>query len=115
MNEFAYWQQKLTYAYDEAMRQERYGQQQMSNQAELHAFRMKERYDLLAEVERLRSVRGCLLAGPGRGDCENFIGLPKIEDKVDEYGRPFRWCEVCWRGAQRDAWRNEARKACVVK
>lgn len=43
--------------------------------------------------------RGCQLAGPGRGDCEHFVGLPEREDHpgdVDEYGRPHGWCQVCW-------------------
>jgi len=40
----------------------------------------------------------CRLSGPGRGDCEHFIGLPdKIDDSAtDEYGIPFGWCEWCW-------------------
>ncbi len=54
-------------------------------------------------------VRGCLFSGPGRGDCEHFVGLPGKsipgrhdgpDDTVDEYGRPNGWCEVCWRGRQ---------------
>lgn len=45
-------------------------------------------------------IRGCLLAESGHGDCEHYIGLPTTEDEktTDEYGRPFGWCEVCWRG-----------------
>jgi len=50
----------------------------------------------------LKHSNGCLLAGPGRGDCDHFVGLPEVEDETtcDEYGRPNGWCEVCWRGVQ---------------
>jgi hypothetical protein len=43
-------------------------------------------------------LRGCLLSGPGRGDCSYFVGLPKLENDIttDVYGRPHGWCEVCW-------------------
>ncbi len=55
------------------------------------------------------SIRGCLLAGPGRGDCEHFVGLPEEENEktTDEYGRPHGWCEVCWRGEQITRLRSE--------
>lgn len=45
-------------------------------------------------------TRGCLLAGPGRGDCSHFIGLPfeENDETTDEYGRPHGWCEICWQG-----------------
>lgn len=46
-------------------------------------------------------IRGCLLAGPGRGDCAHFVKLPKIEEypeTTDEYGVPHGWCIVCWHG-----------------
>jgi len=57
---------------------------------------------LVAEVERLEGERGCLLAGPGRGDCDHFVGLSETEDEatVDEYGRPHGWCQICWCGVQ---------------
>lgn len=50
------------------------------------------------EELRAKAIRGCLLAGPGRGDCEHFVGLPKEENRetTDEYGRPHGWCQVCW-------------------
>jgi transcriptional regulator with XRE-family HTH domain len=43
-------------------------------------------------------VRGCLLAREGRGDCEHFVGLPKVEnaETTDVYGVPHGWCIVCW-------------------
>lgn len=43
---------------------------------------------------------GCTLAGPGRGDCEHFCGLPATEEyprDVDEYGKPRDWCWACWK------------------
>lgn len=49
---------------------------------------------------------GCTLAGPGRGDCEHFIGLPGLsepgqhdgdDDTVDAYGKPNGWCWSCWK------------------
>lgn len=39
--------------------------------------------------------RGCKLAGPGRGDCEHFIGLFDGQ-KNDHYGIPEGWCDYCW-------------------
>ena len=49
-------------------------------------------------------IRGCLLSHPGRGDCAHYIGQPDetgdIADAYDEYGRPYGWCEVCWRGEE---------------
>ncbi len=53
----------------------------------------------------LRLRHGCLHAGPHRGDCAHYIGIPGLsmpgihdgpDDTVDEYGRPNGWCEVCW-------------------
>ena len=53
---------------------------------------------------------GCLFAGPGRGDCEHFVGYPSSvhrpgmhggpDDTVDEYGKPNGWCWSCWRSRQ---------------
>jgi hypothetical protein len=52
---------------------------------------------------------GCTLAGPGRGDCERFIGLPGRsipgrhdgpDDTVDAYGKPNGWCWSCWKSKQ---------------
>jgi len=49
---------------------------------------------------------GCTMVGPGRGDCEHFVGLPGIsnpgqhdgpDDTVDEYGKPYGWCWSCWK------------------
>jgi len=49
----------------------------------------------------------CMFAGPGRGDCENSVGLPGEsipeqhdgdDDTVDVYGKPNGWCWACWNG-----------------
>jgi len=49
---------------------------------------------------------GCTLAGPKRGDCSHFIGLPGHampgqhdgpDDTVDHYGKPNGWCWSCWK------------------
>ena len=54
---------------------------------------------------RIKVTRGCLVAGPGRGDCHHFVGLPGQaipnqhagdDPTVDAYGRPNGWCQVCW-------------------
>jgi hypothetical protein len=37
--------------------------------------------------------RTCLLAGPGRGDCEHFVGW---HADTDEWGVPKGWCIVCY-------------------
>lgn len=53
-------------------------------------------------LSSLSKIRSCLLAGPGRGDCEHYIGLPKYEtypETTDEYGVPHGWCIVCWHTA----------------
>ena len=58
---------------------------------------------LAAEVRKLQNSHGCLIAGPGRGDCSHFIGMPTTiayPETVDIYGRPNRWCQVCWNGEQ---------------
>src|SRR5258708_35990236 len=47
---------------------------------------------LLDEIERLQEP-ACQFAGPGRGDCEHFVGL---NDDRDHYGRPAGWCVWCW-------------------
>jgi hypothetical protein len=46
----------------------------------------------------------CRFAGPGRGDCKHFLGLPvKLDETTtDEYGIPHGWCEYCWSSHQRD-------------
>jgi hypothetical protein len=51
-----------------------------------------------AEIERLKNKNGCVLSGPGRGDCEHYLGVPKTFDETttDCYGRPKGWCEICW-------------------
>lgn len=56
----------------------------------------KELHPQVPEGPKTRG--GCMLSGPGRGDCEHFVGLPKQENEetTDEYGRPFGWCEACW-------------------
>ena len=57
-----------------------------------------------AEIEQLKAARGCLLSGPGRGDCEHFVG-PTTE--TDEYGVPVGWCIVCWHHAEIERLRAE--------
>ncbi len=51
----------------------------------------------------------CAYAGPGRGDCEHFVGLPGelipgqhdgLDDTVDVYGRANGWCWFCWHSFQ---------------
>lgn len=59
------------------------------------------------ESPDVRSDRGCQLAGPGRGDCEHFVGYPSPihcpgqhdgpDDTVDVYGKPNGWCWSCWK------------------
>lgn len=53
--------------------------------------------------------QGCAFAGPGRGDCFNFLGLPGKsipnqhdgpDDTVDVYGKPNGWCWSCWKAEQ---------------
>ena len=52
-----------------------------------------------------REDGGCILAGPGRGDCSHFIGLPGENipgqhdgpDTEDVYGKPNGWCWSCWK------------------
>jgi hypothetical protein len=75
--------------------------------------------DCVREVElmRLRAFYskvesgggGCVLAGPGRGDCENSVGLPGQsvpgqhdgdDDTVDACGKPNGWCWPCWKSRQ---------------
>ena len=54
---------------------------------------------------KLRDRGGaCLLAGPGRGDCLHFIGIPTTSttEDYDEYGKPAGWCWLCWKGELRD-------------
>ena len=51
----------------------------------------------------------CSYAGPGRGDCDHFVGLPGEsipgqhdgpDDTIDVYGKPNGWCWFCWHGLQ---------------
>ena len=59
--------------------------------------------DLVGAISKhISSIRSCLLAGPGRGDCKNFLGLPKEENEhtTDVYGVPHGWCIVCWHSEQ---------------
>jgi len=41
----------------------------------------------------------CRYSGPGRGDCEHFVGIPAEmnQETCDEYGIPHGWCDWCWR------------------
>ena len=50
-------------------------------------------------VETMQATHGCLLSGPGRGDCWHALGLPgkrEHPETIDHYGRPNGWCQVCW-------------------
>jgi len=58
----------------------------------------------------------CSLAGPGRGDCENFVGLPGKsipgqhdgdDDTVDHCGKPNGWCWHCWLMHERNRLQSE--------
>ena len=61
----------------------------------------------------------CAYTGPGRGDCESYIGLPGRhipdqhdgDDTVDVYGKPNGWCWHCWLMYERDRFQAEARWA----
>jgi len=67
------------------------------------------------------SGHGCEYSGsPGRGDCENFIGLPGEsipgqhdgdDDTVDHYGKPNGWCWYCWKSYQLNRAINERDEA----
>ena len=55
---------------------------------------------------------GCAFSGPGRGDCEHFVGLPGVsvtgqhdgpDDTVDHCGKPNGWCWSCWKSHQLQA------------
>lgn len=68
--------------------------------------------DVCRAIDREMELRnkleqpGCTMAGPGRGDCEHFVGLPGMsipgqhdgpDDTVDEFGKPNGWCWSCWK------------------
>ena len=64
-------------------------------------------------VETMQATHGCLLAGPGRGDCWHALGLPgvmKHPDTIDHYGRPNGWCQVCWQSEGLTVLRKEYEK-----
>ena len=72
------------------------------------------------QVHRLQTEPVCLLAGPGRGDCEHAVGLPGHsipgqhdgdDDTVDHYGKPNGWCWHCWHTHQRDELQRQLREA----
>lgn len=73
------------------------------------AVKLKERDQLRAEVDRLKQCGSCLLAGPGRGDCEHFVGLPPVLDSTttDTYGKPHGWCWLCWHSYRLSQLRTE--------
>jgi hypothetical protein len=69
---------------------------------------------------------GCHFAGPGRGDCDHFIGYPSNihvpqqhdgpDDTVDCYGKPNGWCWYCWlqyqlAAAQSELWQVKEERA----
>lgn len=66
------------------------------------------------ELKERLNYHGCLFAGPGRGDCEHFIGLPGelIDGHHDDtYGKPNGWCWYCWwsyRTAKAESAKDEA-------
>lgn len=59
---------------------------------------------------------GCTLAGPNRGDCEHFVGIPSPfhkprqhdgdNDTVDCYGKPNGWCWSCWKSYKIEMYRG---------
>ena len=64
---------------------------------------------LFAERDARLMDCACQLAGPGRGDCENAVGLPGLtipgqhdgeDETVDVYGKPNGWCWYCWQAWQ---------------
>jgi len=66
----------------------------------------KEAEEAQQRVRELESTSGCAYAGPSRGDCAHFIGLPGksipgqhdgTDDTVDCYGKPNGWCWHCWK------------------
>ena len=62
------------------------------------AHRLKIYDSILNLFDRRVPKRWCRLAGPGRGDCEHYVGLPDTLDETttDEYGIPHGWCDYCW-------------------
>lgn len=67
-------------------------------------------------AQREWSPPTCHFARPGRGDCENAVGLPGKsisgqhdgeDDTVDVYGKPNGWCWHCWLMHQREQLRGE--------
>jgi len=77
------------------------------------------------ELEARLTMSGCGFAGPGRGDCEHFLGLPGKtipgqhdgpDDTVDAYGKPNGWCWYCWLShklAKAEAERDRLRDAAM--
>lgn len=77
---------------------------EMRRTCEANSQRLAEvELDLKQAIMERKAQRTCLQAGPGRGDCEHFIGWPAAEDETttDECGVPFGWCIVCY-------WRHKA-------
>lgn len=74
---------------------------------------------LEVERDKLRNSRGCLLVGPGRGDCEHAVGWPETltPDTTDVYGVPNDWCLPCYRGHQLEQMRaaNDRQRAAVER
>ena len=73
---------------------------------------MTEQEAIHIEVDDPRSYKtGCKLSGPGRGDCEHFVGLPDVLDETttDEYGIPHGWCDYCWQSHRLSALREQLR------
>ena len=75
---------------------------------------------LREQVKRLQTEPVCLLAGPGRGDCFNYVGLPGHsipgqhdgdDDTVDVYGKPNGWCWHCWHTHERSELQRQLREA----
>lgn len=80
---------------------------------------------IYATNDKWRTQGGkCIYSGPGRGDCEHFLGLPSPERQTtDEYGKPHDWCWPCWKmhllndaratiatlTSERDSWKETAR------
>jgi hypothetical protein len=74
---------------------------------------------LTARIKELEDGGSCSYAGPSRGDCEHFVGLPGKsipnqhdgkDDTVDCYGKPNGWCWQCWKSYQHQQYENRIKE-----
>lgn len=65
------------------------------------------------ELREKLNQPNCFYAGPGRGDCVNYVGLPAVFDETttDPYGKPLNWCWWCWKAHQLASARADAEQA----